>query len=141
MFTEININDNDTANLNLFDTHDIVVNRNGNDAEIVIHPCNIGKVTVRYAKETYSCRIHLADGIVKTIDLGDESDWGNIQQMNPGDTFIEGRDPEDWFERIGWGNDEDGHIEIVKVEYLDGIEIPLDEFKQDIADFIIYYEA
>ena len=57
--------------------------------------------------------LHLSDGDSTTMDVGYEEDWGNVQPMMPDD--FNGRVPEDWFSRIGWGNDLDGHIEIVEV--------------------------
>lgn len=52
--------------------------------------------------------ITLADGDTKTVNVGCEDDWGNIQQCVPDDC-------DDWETSVGWGNDEDGHIKIVDV--------------------------
>lgn len=58
-------------------------------------------------------QLHLVTRTWKWIDIADESDWGNIQRCVYGDTFANGEsDPSDALERIGWGNDSDGHIEI-----------------------------
>ena len=62
-------------------------------------------------------QITLLGGDKKNINIGYEDDWGNIQQCTPGDC------PE-WQNSVGYGNDEDGHIEIVKVVDLEnGLEI------------------
>ena len=53
-------------------------------------------------------RIKLIDGSTREIDVGYEEDWGNIQQCTPDDC-------DDWEKSVGYGNDEDGHIKIVKV--------------------------
>ena len=45
--------------------------------------------------------------------------------------------------RTRWvgGNDCDGHIKILKVTDKNDKEIPMDEFRQDVSDFIVYFEA
>ena len=59
-------------------------------------------------------RLFLKDGDEFTVEIGDEGDWGNIQQMLPSD-FV--KDYPEYFNEIpGWGNDSDGHIEIVAVK-------------------------
>lgn len=58
----------------------------------------------------------LANGDEIIMDVSNEDDWGNVQQMVWGDYFNEHEvDPEDGLDRVGWGNDSDGHIEIVDV--------------------------
>ena len=57
--------------------------------------------------------LHLSDGDSTTMDVGYEEDWGNVQPMNPDDFPV--CCPEDWNRRVGWGNDADGHVEIIKV--------------------------
>jgi len=149
MFKDIEITTDGYENITLFDTHGITIHRKGesNNAELVIHPCATGKLSIRFAKEPYQCHVTLANGDDFTVDLGDSDDWGNIQGMtnSPGEWFREGKGkvPADWDRRIGWGNDSDGHVEIVDVELADGFphgtDIPLEEFKQDVADFLIYH--
>ena len=136
MFKDIQVKPEDRANLLLWDTHELIINRDkdGNGGEIVIHPCRIGSLHVRFAKEPYRCVLHFADNETKEIDLGDESDWGNIQPCITDDC-------EDWEASIGYGDDADGHKKIVKVTDIYGTDIPLDEFKRDVEDFIIYYEG
>lgn len=53
--------------------------------------------------------LSLNDGTFKTVDVGCEEDWGNIQQMFRDDGFGK------YVECVGWGNDSDGHIEIISV--------------------------
>lgn len=48
----------------------------------------------------------LENGNEIRVDIGNEDDWGNIQECVPGDC-------KDWENSIGWGNDADGHIKIV----------------------------
>lgn len=136
MFKDIQVKPNDRENLLLWDTHELIINRdeNGNGGEIVIHPCRIGSLRVRFAKEPYRCVLHFANHKTKEIDLGDECDWGNIQPCIPGDC-------KDWENAIGYGDDCHGHKKIVKVTDFYGTVIPLDEFKRDVEDFIIYYEG
>lgn len=52
--------------------------------------------------------IQFKNGDKRTIDIGDECDWGNVQPCIPTDC-------EDWKDSVGYGNDSDGHIKIVKV--------------------------
>ena len=120
--------------------NDIEFRQNNNgQCEIVIHDCNPRNrnLTIRYASEPYICCLYLKDGTSKMVDLGDEEDWGNIQQCGPDDC-------DDWKNAIGWGNDEDGHIKIVKVTRIvddEEVEIPLEIFKRDLEDMLILYEA
>lgn len=135
--------------ITLFDNFEVSVVGNKDKAEIVIHPSSVGNLTIRAAKEPYRCKIFLANGNCLEIDLGDTDDWCNVQPMNclSGELFKEGGGvvPDDWDKRIGWGNDSDGHVEIVKVELLDGYpngtEIPLEDFNRDVGDFLIYHEG
>lgn len=52
--------------------------------------------------------LKMADGTSKIVDVGDEDDWGNLQDCTPGDCT-------DWMFAIGYGNDNDGHVRIVRV--------------------------
>ena len=119
--------------------NDIVFNKKENgQCEIVLHgnPC-LKNLTVRWATEPYFCNLYLENGDVKHIDLGSSEDWGNIQQCTPDDC-------KDWENSIGWGNDEDGHIKIKKVTtdvYGEEVEIPLEIFKRDVEDLLLYHEA
>ncbi len=45
------------------------------------------------------------------VDLADESDWGNINTVDGTCYFPSGEE----FDGIGYGNDEDGYMKIVKV--------------------------
>ena len=54
------------------------------------------------------CVLRLADGRVVTMDVGCEEDWGNVQPCLPDDC-------PDWETAVGWGNDADGHVQIVSV--------------------------
>lgn len=127
MFTPIDVPRNERKNITLFDTHDIQIKRdNNNDVELVIHPSKIANLTVRFAKNPYRCYIHTKMG-KQLIDLGDESDWGNI------DTCVH-TCPQ-------FGNDVDGWQRIFKVTDLNNNVIPLENFCQDVEDFIIYYEC
>lgn len=104
--------------------------------EIVVHDPIFRNLSIRHATKPYYCDLHLANGTVKHVDLGDEEDWGNIQQCDSDDC-------EDWENSIGWGNDEDGHIKIVKVtcdDYGEEVEIPLEVFKRDVEDMLLLYE-
>ncbi len=68
-------------------------------------------------------KLYLANGDEVLMDVSTEEDWGNVQQMVWGDVFAnEEKDPEDGLDRVGWGNDSDGHIEIVDVKDLDNDE-------------------
>lgn len=136
MFKDIQLNPEDSAKLVLWDTHELIINRDkiGNGGEVIIHPCRIGSLRIRFAKEPYQCILHFANNETKAIDLGDESDWGNIQQCTPDDC-------DDWEDSIGYGNDVDGHKKIIKVTTPCGTVIPLDEFERDVKDFVIYYEG
>lgn len=63
----------------------------------------------------YHCyTIKLADGTTKFVDIGCEEDWGDIQRMLPTDVFKDD-DSSDYYNKVGFGNDSDGHIEIVEV--------------------------
>lgn len=116
---------------------------NENNGEIVIYPGQFREnVNVRYACKPYICEIHLADGRRRTIDIGTEEDWGNIQECVPGDV---GCTDDNWKDSIGWGNDADGHVKIIKVTMLDyngdEIEVPVEDFWKDVQDQIILFEA
>ena len=67
--------------------------------------------TNKYGVPYHSYRILLADGEEDEIDVGIEEEWGNVQECGPDDK-VKGR----WDKAVGWGNDEDGHVEIVRVE-------------------------
>lgn len=100
--------------------------------EIVAHPSRTASVSFRRARAPYQCTLHLAGGGTKRIDLACAEDWGNIQDCAPDEC-------RNW-PTLGWGNDADGHVEIVRVTDMDGETIPLGEFEQDVRDFIIYHE-
>lgn len=71
--------------------------------------CCENKYGVRY----HEYEIFLADGTSRTVDVGCEEDWGDIQEAYPDEV-------RDWgVSRVGWGNDSDGHIEIVGVTDLE----------------------
>lgn len=133
MFKDIQVKNNCYENLSLWDSHDVqLVRTDGNNGEIVIHPCHIGSLSVRFAKEPYECKIFLA-GTKNPIQvqLWEESDWGEID-------ITDHKKPK-------WGNDVDGYKTIKRVELLDGYphgtEIPLEEFSRDVNDFMIYFES
>lgn len=71
--------------------------------------------TNKYGVPYHSYQIFLADGEEEEIDVGIEEEWGNIQECGPDDK-VKSR----WDKAVGWGNDEDGHVEIVKVVDLEG---------------------
>lgn len=58
--------------------------------------------------------LFLKDGTCIYFDVGDEELWGNVQPMLP--TDFSGEYPEYFNEIPGWGNDADGHTEIVAVK-------------------------
>lgn len=119
----------------LFGDHIVTFNAVGKSGcELVLRPASVGVLRVRTAREPYACVLHLANGKEVRIFTGDESDWGNVQACTP-------EDCKDWSTALGWGNDADGHVKIRKVTHLSGTEIPLDEFKQDIADLTPIYSA
>lgn len=63
----------------------------------------------KYGVPCHMYEITLADGTGRLVDVGYEEDWGNIQEATPDEV-------RDWEKsRVGWGNDADGHVEIVKV--------------------------
>lgn len=116
------------------------IQKDHGQCEIVIHDSNSKNrnLTIRYASEPYVCYLYLKNGRTRAVDLGDEEDWGNIQQCNPDDDCV------NWKTAIGWGNDEDGHIEIIKVTRIidnEEVEIPLEIFKRDLKDMLILHEA
>jgi hypothetical protein len=100
--------------------------------EIVAHPSRAKSVSFRQAREPYKCRLHLADDRQIDVDLAFPEDWGNIQACFPDEC-------RKW-PALGWGNDADGHVEIVRVTDTNGT-IPLGEFARDVADFMVHHEA
>ena len=132
----IDIKENSEISLMLWGTHIITIKRNeSKNGEIVIQQRDPHRLTHRNATEPYCCRLHFIDGSFRDVDLANEMHWGNIQQCDPDDC-------EDWENSIGWGNDEDGHLKIVKVtcdDYGEEVEIPMDTFKQDVSDLITRY--
>lgn len=66
--------------------------------------------TNKYGVPYHSYMIFLANGEEKMIDVGIEEDWGDIQGCLPGDVL-----KSKCSNAVGWGNDGDGHVEIVKV--------------------------
>lgn len=112
----------------LFGDHIVTFNAVGKSGcELVLLQAPVGVLRVRTAREPYACVLHLANGKEVRIFTGDESDCGNVQACTPGDC-------KDWATALGWGNDADGHVKIRKVTTPGGTEIPLPEFRQDIAD-------
>lgn len=63
----------------------------------------------KYDVPYHTYELTLADGSTKIIDVGVEEDWGDVQECTPDDC-------KDWRTSVGCGNDEDGHVKIVKVE-------------------------
>lgn len=119
----------------LFGDHIVTFNTVGTTGcELVLRPVSVGVLRVRTAREPYTCVLHLADGQEVKIFTGDEGDWGNVQSCTPEDCT-------DWETALGWGNDADGHVKIRKVTTLNGTEIPLTVFKQDIADLAPMYSS
>ena len=98
---------------------------------IVSYPSR-SSVSFRTAKTPYVCRLHLADDSDVDVDLACAEDWGNIQDCLPDECAR--------WPSIGWGNDADGHVEIIRVTDVSGSVIPMCEFVQDVKDFIIYHE-
>lgn len=85
----------------------------------------------------YHCyEITLVNGETKHIDIGCEEDWGNIQEM--------------WKDNgygnldacVGWGNDVDGHIEIVKVVDMEtGKSINVMDWVEEVWNFATNYSS
>lgn len=100
--------------------------------EVVAHPSQTASVSFRQARAPYPCVLHLAGGGTKRVDLACTEDWGNIQYCYPDECR---RCP-----ALGWGNDADGHVEIVRVTDMDGETIPMGEFERDVRDFIVHHE-
>ena len=72
----------------------------------------------KYGVPYHAYKLYLADGTEDVIDVGYEEEWGDIQDCVESDEDedfgdICGSDEED---KVGLGNDADGHIEIMKVE-------------------------
>ena len=63
----------------------------------------------KYGVPYHEYEIVLNNGESKVIDVGCEEDWGDIQQMFKDDGYSK------MCECVGWGNDSDGHIEIINV--------------------------
>ena len=122
------------TNLLLWDAVLVRITRNRDDGsiEIVTHPSVTARVSHRRARKPYRGILHLAGGSTKRVDLSCTDDWGNIQYCDPDECK---RCP-----ALGWGNDVDGHIEIVRVTDMYGETIPLYEFERDVQDFIIHNE-
>lgn len=119
----------------VFGEHVVTFNKVGTaGCELVLLPATSGVLRVRQVREPYTCILHLANGKTVEIFTGDEEDWGNVQDCTPGDC-------KDWETALGWGNDADGHVKILKVTDLGGLEIPLDKFRQDIADLTVYHSS
>lgn len=68
---------------------------------------NMGTNKFGVPYEKYSLWFDNGTGI--GVDIGNEDDWGNIQECAPGDC-------KDWENSIGFGNDADGHLKIVSVD-------------------------
>jgi len=110
----------------------ITRSRDNGRIEIVAHPSQTASVSFRQAHAPYPCILHLAGGGTKQVDLATAEDWGDIQDCYPDEC-------RKW-PALGWGNDADGHVEIVRVTDMDGETIPLGEFEQDVKDMIIHHE-
>ena len=67
--------------------------------------------TNNYGVPYHEYEITLLNGEILCVDIGIEEDWGDIQECVPDDQCAN----DDWTGKVGWGNDADGHIEIVKV--------------------------
>ena len=65
----------------------------------------------KYGVPYHRYEIQLLNGDDFVVDIGVEDYWGNIQECVPGDECVDGV----WEDKVGWGNDADGHIEIMKV--------------------------
>lgn len=63
----------------------------------------------KYGVPYHEYEIVLNNGESKVIDIGCEEDWGDIQQMFKDDGYSK------MIECVGWGNESDGHIEIISV--------------------------
>ena len=109
----------------------VTKDRDTDRIEIVRYPSD-ASVTVREAKKPYQCTLHLADGSDVWVDLACTEDWGDIQDCSPDECSR--------WPALGWGNDSDGHVEIIGVTDARGNLIPLDEFERDVEDFIIHHE-
>lgn len=122
------------TNLLLWGEVPVRITRNPDNGriEIVAHPSDHASVSFRQARAPYPCVLHLASGGSRRVDLACTEDWGNIQDCYPDECRR--------WPALGWGNDEDGHIEIVHVTDVLGNTIPLGEFEQDVKDFIIHHE-
>jgi len=66
----------------------------------------------KYGVPYHEYEIHLEDGTSVIIDIGIEEDWGDVQRVfedNPDGVCLERKC------YVGWGNDSDGHIKIIRV--------------------------
>jgi len=72
----------------------------------------------KYGVPYHEYVLHLADGNVTTVDVGIEEDWGDIQDCFDDMERDEGADicGSQEKDKVGLGNDVDGHVEIMKVE-------------------------
>lgn len=104
-----------------------------NQIELVTYPSSAMNVVHRTAKAPYTCVLHLADGRSVPVDMACAEHWGDIQDCSQDEC-------KEW-PALGWGNDVDGHVEIVGVTDDSGAAIPLDVFRQDIEDFTVHHEA
>ena len=111
----------------------VVRDRDTGHVEIVAHPSHKMSVSFRQAKWPYECTLHLANRKKVDVDLGLAEDWGDIQDCYPDEC-------RKW-PALGWGNDADGHVEIVRVTDVDGDTIPLAEFRRDVHDFVVHHEG
>lgn len=78
------------------------------------------------------------DGEVKefSVDLADESDWGNINTADGTCYYASG----EFFDGIGWGNDEDGYQKITRVvDMRRGKDVRLEEFADIVDEFVSLY--
>ena len=71
-----------------------------------------------------------------SVDLADESDWGNINTVDGTCYFPSGEE----FDGIGWGNDEDGYEKITRVIDMGrGKDVPIGEFAEIVDELVVLY--
>ena len=71
-----------------------------------------------------------------SVDLADESDWGNINTADGTCYYASG----EFFDGIGWGNDEDGYQKITRVvDMRRGKDVRLEEFADIVDEFVSLY--
>lgn len=85
----------------------------------------------------YHCyELTFINGETKYIDIGCEEDWGNIQEMWVDDGYGK------LDACVGWGNDEDGHIQIVKVIDMETNEsLNVIDWAEEVWDYVDNYSS